>query len=53
MRQDDEGEEEPIRRGGDDEEIGGHDLADVIIEERAPGLGGGQLRRAMYFATVA
>jgi hypothetical protein len=33
MREDDEGKQEPIRCGRDDEEIGGHDLADVIVEE--------------------
>ena len=31
-------EQEAVRRGRDDEEIGGHDLADVILQERAPGL---------------
>ena len=31
-------EQEAVRRGRDDEEIGGHDLADVILQEGAPGL---------------
>ena len=38
MRQHDQDEEEPIRRGWHDEEIGGDDLVGVIREERAPGL---------------
>jgi hypothetical protein len=31
-------EQEAVRRGRDDEEIGGHDLADVILQEGAPAL---------------
>ena len=31
---------EPIRGGRDDEEIGRHDLGDMIREKRAPGLRG-------------
>ena len=40
VRQDDQHEEEPIRRGGRDEEICRHDLPDMIREKRAPCLGG-------------
>ena len=39
MGQDNEHEQQSIRDGGHDEEIGGHDLIDVIGEERPPGLG--------------
>ena len=35
-----EDEQEAIGHGRDHEEIGRHDLADVIRQERAPGLGG-------------
>jgi hypothetical protein len=38
MRQDHKHEHQSIRGGRDDEEIGCHDLAGVIREERAPGL---------------
>jgi hypothetical protein len=46
-------EQEVVRRGRDDEEIGDHDLADVILQEGGPGLRGGWRRRTIYFATVA
>ena len=39
MGQDDQHEQQSIRDGGHDEEIGGHDLIDVIGKERPPGLG--------------
>ena len=38
VRQDDQHEEQSIRGGGHDEEIGGRDLADMIREKRAPRL---------------
>ena len=38
--QDNQHEEESIRGGWRDEEIGSHDLADMIREKRAPGLRG-------------
>jgi hypothetical protein len=53
MRQDDEHEQQSIGDGGHDEEIGGHDLIDVIGEECPPGLGRRARWRAMYLATVA
>ena len=37
--QNDQYEQQSIRDGGHDEEIGGHDLIDVIGEERPPRLG--------------
>ena len=40
MGQDDQHEQQSIRDGGHDEEIGGGDLADMIREKRAPRLGG-------------
>jgi hypothetical protein len=40
VRQDDQHEEEPVRRSWHDEEIGCHDLAALIREKRAPRLGG-------------
>ena len=46
-------EQEAAGRRRDHEEIGRHDLADVIPQERAPGLRGRVARRPMYFATVA
>ena len=38
VREDDEHEEQPERDGRDDEEVGGHDLARVVREERPPRL---------------
>jgi hypothetical protein len=39
VREEHQDEQEAVRDGRDDEEIGCHDLADVIAQERAPGLG--------------
>jgi hypothetical protein len=49
MGQDDQHEQQSIRDGGHDEEIGGHDLIDVIGKERPPGLG----RRALVASHVS
>ena len=38
VREDDEHEQQPVRGRRDDEEIGGHDLLDVIGQEGAPRL---------------
>ena len=38
VREDDEHEEQPERDGRHDEEVGGHDLARVVGEERSPRL---------------
>jgi len=38
VREDDEDEEQPERDGRHDEEVGGHDLAGVIGQKRAPAL---------------
>jgi hypothetical protein len=38
VRQDDEHEEPPEGDRRDDEQVGGHDLAGVIGQERSPGL---------------
>jgi hypothetical protein len=53
MRDDDEHEQEPAGRGRDNEEIGGGNLVEMVLEERAPSLDGGFSRRIMYFATEA
>jgi hypothetical protein len=50
LRQQHEHEQQATRRHWDDEEIGGHDLCDVIGEECARG---GVTGRPRYFATVA
>jgi len=39
VREDHEDEEQPERDRRHDEEVGGHDLACVIGQKRAPGLG--------------
>jgi hypothetical protein len=39
VRQEDQDEQETVGHRGDDEEISRDDLADVILQERAPGLG--------------
>ena len=39
MGEEHEDEQEAVGDGGDDEEIGRYDLADVILQEGAPGLG--------------
>jgi hypothetical protein len=46
-------EQETVGRSGDDEEISGHDLTDVIPQERAPGLGWGLVSAHHVLATVA
>lgn len=38
MSQDNQHEQQPIRHGAYDEEVGGHNLVDVISEECSPGL---------------
>jgi hypothetical protein len=38
MREDDEHEQEPVGDRRHDEEIGSHDLADVVGQERSPRL---------------
>jgi hypothetical protein len=38
MREDDEHEQEPAGRGRDNEEIGGGNLVEMVLEERAPSL---------------
>ena len=38
VREDDEHEEQPERDGRHDEEVGGHDLARVVRQERSPRL---------------
>ena len=53
MRQNHQHEQQSIRHGRHDEEIGGGDLVDVIGEERTPALGRRPLAARMYFATVA
>src|SRR5512139_1567997 len=41
MAEDDEGVEQPKRRRYDDEHVDGGGVMHVILQERAPGLGGG------------
>ena len=53
VREDDEHEQQPVSRGRHDEEVGRHDLADVVRQEGAPRLRWWLRRRSMYFATVA
>ena len=39
VREEDQDEQETVSHRRDDEEIGRYDLADVITQERAPGVG--------------
>ena len=38
VREEDEHEQQPVGDGGHDEEIGRHDLVDLVGQERAPRL---------------
>jgi len=49
VREEDQDEQETVGHGRDDEEIGRHDLAHVIPQERAPGLGGRRAAVAQVF----
>ena len=53
VREEDQYEQETVGHGRDDEEIGRHDLADVIRKNVRQVCDGGWRRRPMYFATVA
>jgi hypothetical protein len=46
-------EQEAVRRSRDREEVGRHDLADVIRKKARHLCDGGWRRRPIYFATVA
>ena len=53
MGEDDEHEQQSMRNGRHDEEIGGRDVVDVIARKARQVWDGGRWPRPMYLATVA